>query len=472
MTLPVVAIVGRPNVGKSTLFNRLVGFKKSAVHDRPGVTRDRLYEKAEGLGREFLVVDTGGIEPAVETDLHRRMRQQVVIAIEEANVIVFLVDGRAGFTPADIEVADLLRRSHKPVVMAINKLDGPRHEELMADFWACGFDPMLPVSAEHGRGIYELLEAVIERMPPAPATPETAEETHDSWEKVAENADEETRVVGLDDVIRAIHVAVLGRPNIGKSTLMNRLLGEERHVVHDAPGTTTDPVDSELEIDGRKYVLVDTAGVRRKSRIEDDLERWISLRAIEAIERCHISLLMIDGTVGITDQDAKLAQLVAERGRALILLFNKWDAVNGLEDVDASTIEDQIRTQLPHATWAPHLFISALTGKGVHRILPMVEEVFKNFNRHIGTPEVNRFLERVLATHTPPQRYHRPVRLYYAAQTRVRPPTVVFFSNSPDGVVPAFRQFLSNRLREEYNFGGSPIRLHFRERRKIGEPKS
>ncbi len=472
MSLPVVALVGRPNVGKSTLFNRLVGFKKSAVHDRPGVTRDRLYEKAEALGREFLCIDTGGIEPDHETELLAGMRRQVMVALEEADVIIFLVDGRAGYTPADTEIANLLRRTHKPIVVAVNKLDGPKHDDLTADFWQIGLEVVIPVSAEHGRGMYELMEALVERMPGEPPVEEVEEEEEEGPTLSPEELDPEDpnfKVIGLEDEIRSISIAVIGRPNIGKSTLLNQLLGEERHVVHDAPGTTMDPVDSELEIDGRKYLLVDTAGVRRKARIEDELERWVTLRSIEAIERCHLCLLMIDGTIGITEQDAKLAQLVADRGRALILVFNKWDLVKGLEDVDAATIEDQIREQMPHAVWAPHLFISAKTGKGVHRILPMVNKMFQNFNRHIGTAEVNRFLERVVATHTPPQRHHRPVRLYYGAQTRVRPPTFVFFSNTPDGVIPSYKAYLVNRLRQDYNFEGTPIRMHFRERRKLSD---
>jgi GTP-binding protein len=473
MSLPVVAIVGRPNVGKSTLFNRLVGFKKSVVHDRPGVTRDRLYETAEILQRRFLCIDTGGLEPDPRDELLQQMRKQVMVAVEEADVIVFLVDGRAGYTPADTEVADMLRRSGKPIVLAVNKLDGPAQDPLTADFWVMGIQPMVAISAEHGRNIYELAEAILERLPPAPPEEEQAEEEADDETTGEAELDDEAiyegraPVKGVGDEIPAILVAVIGRPNIGKSTLTNKLIGEERHVVHDMPGTTMDPVDSALSIDGKNYVFVDTAGVRRKARIEDPLERFVSLRAIQAIERCHICLLVVDATVGITEQDAKLAQLVVDRGRGLILLFNKWDLVKGMEDVDAKSVEDQKQQQLPHAFWAPHLFISAKTGKGLHRVLPTVDKVFEEFNRHIGTAEVNRFLERVLSTHTPPQRYHRPVRLYYAAQVRVRPPTFVFFSNTPEGVVESYKNFLSNRMRQEYGLEGTPLRLKFKKRRGL-----
>ncbi len=473
MSLPVVAIVGRPNVGKSTLFNRLIGFKKSVVHDRPGVTRDRLYERASALGRHFLLIDTGGIEPDSSTPLHDSMRRQVLIAIEEADVIIFLCDGRAGFTAGDIEIAELLRRSRKPVVLAVNKIDGNRHEELTADFWQVGFDELVGISAEHGRQIYELLDPVLARFP-AISPEEQVLINEDLPEPDTADDDPEAESPEYDpatdrELPSEIRVAVIGRPNIGKSTLVNRMIGEERHVVHDAPGTTMDPVDSLLLVGDKRYVFVDTAGVRRKSRVQDELERFVSLRSIQAIEKAHVCMLMVDATDGISDQDAKLAELVVDRGRALILLFNKWDLAKNLEDVDAHVMEDQIRERLPHATWAPHLFISARTGKGAHRILPMIEEAFAQFNTFLGTSETNRFLQRTLATHTVPQRYHKPVRLYYAAQTRVRPPTFVFFANSPEGVPPAYKAFLQNRMREEYGLAGTPIKLHFRKRRGLGE---
>lgn len=458
MSQPVVAIVGRPNVGKSTLFNRLVGFRKAMVHDRPGVTRDRLYEPCTLLDRPVLLIDTGGLEPdptasssGQDPDLLVAMRQQSLVAVEEADVIVLVVDGRSGLTPADDEVADLLRRSHKPVILAVNKIDGPSQEELAADFWALGLTPLLTVSAEHGRGIYELIEAIVEALPEgAGEAPEVEEEEE-------------------EDEAPGIRIAVVGRPNIGKSTLINRLLGEDRHVVHDSPGTTMDPVDSPLRVEGRDYVLVDTAGVRRKARIDDPLERWISLRSIRAIERCHVTLLMIDGTEGPTEQDARLAALVADRGRALVVLINKWDLARDLEDVDARSTEDALESKLPHASWAPHLFISAKTGKGLHRVLPLVDQVYEAFDKRVPTGELNRFLEATVQSHTPPQRHHRPVRLYYVHQNRVRPPTFTFFSNTPDGVTPAYRKYLERRLREAFGFEGTPLRLHFKRRRTLEE---
>lgn len=452
MTTPVVAIVGRPNVGKSTLFNRLVGFRKAVVHDRPGVTRDRLYEEAEVLGRRVLVIDTGGLEPVPDTDLLQAMRAQSLVAVEEADVILFLVDGRAGLTAADGDVADLLRRSGKPVVLVVNKIDGPRHEDLSADFHQLGIAAMVTVSAEHGRGIYELAEAVVDQLP--------GEGEGDEDDPLGEAPPD-------DGTIR---IAIIGRPNIGKSTLVNRLLGVDRHLVFDQPGTTMDPVDSELVLGDRKYVLVDTAGVRKKARIADKLERFVSLRAIRAIERCHVSLLMIDGTEGPTDQDAKLAQLVIDRGRALAILINKWDLARDLEDVDSHRVDDALEMRLPHATWAPHLFIAAKTGKGCHRILPLVERIYTEFDKRIPTAKLNRFLEQAVVAHSPPQKHHHPVRLYYMSQARVRPPTFVAFSNTPDGVTPGYKRYLQNRLREAFGFEGTPLKLHVRRRRKAGEP--
>lgn len=482
MSLPVVAIVGRPNVGKSTLFNRIIGFHKAVVHDRPGVTRDRLYETAEAHGRRFMLVDTGGLEPEPDTSLLHAMRGQVLIALEEADVIVFVVDARAGFTPADLEVADLLRRTDKPVVLAVNKVDGPSHEDLAADFWQVGLDELFTFSAAHGRGMWELLDAVTTRLPER-----TAAEDEESFEdleaalpgdlpdflpespaELLHGEDEPPTQAPLPHELR---IAVIGRPNIGKSTLVNRLLGEDRHLVHDMPGTTMDPIDSLLEIDGQRYLLVDTAGVRRKSKIDDRLERTVSLRSIRAIERCHVALLVVDATEGLTTQDAKLAELVIDRGRALIVLINKWDLTPDLEEVDSRSIEDELRIKLPHALWAPHLFISAKTGKGCHRILPMVHRIFGAFNTRLSTGRLNRFLLDAVNNNTVPQRYHRPVRLYFATQARVRPPTFVFWSNTPEGVPESYKRYLQNRLREQFDFEGTPLKLHFRQRRKPGAPK-
>jgi GTP-binding protein len=459
MPMPVVAIVGRPNVGKSTLFNRLVGSHRATVDDRPGVTRDRLYEEAEFDGRTYLLIDTGGIEPAPDTPLAEAMNHQVRVAIEEADVVIHLVDGRAGVTAADIEVADLLRRTRKRVVLAVNKIDGHKHDALEADFWTLGPEQILGVSAAHGRGVYELLAEVARFLP------ELAEdEIAASGELVDDGAIEEP--TGSP---RPLRIAVIGRPNVGKSTLVNRLCGSERQVVSALAGTTMDPIDTAVTINGLEYVLVDTAGVRRRARIDDQLERYVSLRAIRSIERCHVCILMIDGTEGPSSQDAALAALVADRGRALVILINKWDAVRELEDVDADVIEDALEQRLGHVKWAPHLFVAAKTGKGLHHVMPAVEKVYEEFNRRVSTPSFNRLLEEVVHTHTPPQRHHHPVRIYYGHQTRVRPPTFALFANTPEGVTVAYQRYLENRIRGEWGFAGSPVRIHLKKRRKSGE---
>jgi GTP-binding protein len=453
VSAPVVAIVGRPNVGKSTLFNRLVGEMKAAVHDRPGVTRDRLYESADLLGREVLVVDTGGIEPDEGTDLYAAMRAQTLVAVDEASVIVLLVDGRAGHTPTDDAVVDLLRRSGKPVVMAVNKIDGERHEDLVADFWGLGIHDVIGVSAAHGRGVYDLMERVVAVLPPqADAAPET-----------------DLTDAPADDMPDEIRIAVLGRPNVGKSTLVNRLLGAPRQVVDDRPGTTMDAVDTPLVVGDRRYVLVDTAGVRRRARIDDALERYVTLRSIRAIERCHVTLLVLDATEGPTEQDARLATLVEERGRGLVVLVNKWDKARGSDDIDARSAEDALREAMPHVAWAPHLFVSAKSGKGCHRILAVVDDVFRAACVRVPTPAFNRWLERTVSSHTPPQRYHHPVRIYYGAQSRVRPPTFTLHANTPEGVDVGYLRFLEGRLRAEYGFHGTPVRLQVRKRRGLGE---
>lgn len=481
MSRPVIAIVGRPNVGKSTLFNRLVGFRKAMVHDRPGVTRDRLYETTELGDRSVMLIDTGGIEARPDTDLLLAMRRQSLVAVEEADCIVFLVDGRAGFTPADAEVAAILRRTDRPVILAVNKVDGPAHEDLAAEFWQVGISPLLTISAEHSRGMYELEEAILERLP-APVLDPVEHEIAEADEAESAEGDEEAITledaaaeeldlpVGREAFSGPIRIAVIGRPNIGKSTLINSLVGSERHLVHDSPGTTTDPVDSPLTVNGKEYLLVDTAGVRRKSKIDDPLERWVSLRSIRAIERCHVTLLLVDATVGPSDQDARLASLVLDRGRAIVIVINKWDLTKGNEDIDIKSVEDHLQRKLPHLSFAPRLYISAKTGRGVNRVLPMIDQVFQSFNKRLSTSKVNRFLDAAIHAHSPPQLHHHPVRLYYGTQSRVRPPSFVFFSNTPDGIPESYTRYLQNRLREELKLVGTPIRVRFRSRRRLGEP--
>ncbi|MCB9778060.1 MAG: ribosome biogenesis GTPase Der [Alphaproteobacteria bacterium] len=448
---PVLAIVGRPNVGKSTLFNRLLGQRQALVDDRPGVTRDRNYGVMKDREREIVLIDTGGFEPEPDDDLFENVRLQAEAAIDEADVILFVVDRQAGLTPADKLAADILRKragaKADRVLLVVNKCDGPGHDTEAAEFWSLGFDDMSTISAEHGRGVYELLESVHELLP-EPVEGDTG----------AEDEDE-------------IRVAVIGRPNIGKSTLVNLLTGDDRHVVHDAPGTTMDAVDSVVEVDGRVFRLVDTAGVRKKSKIEDRLETWASLRAIRTIERCHVSLLVIDGELGPSNQDARLAALVADRGRACIILVNRWDKVREDPERNVHVLRDEIQQTLPHLTWAPQLYISALTGKGCQRIFPLVEQVYAEFDKRIRTAPLNEFLRQVVDAYQPPQLHHHPVKLNYITQTRVRPPTFAIWVNTPEGIKAPYKRYLENRLREAFGFEGTPVRMHIKRKRRLGEAK-
>jgi GTP-binding protein len=456
--LPVVALVGRPNVGKSTLFNRLIGRRAALVHDRPGVTRDRHYETAAWLDRDYLLVDTGGLEPEAQeraseggtawsirpgNPIFAAMRAQAEAALAEADVVVLLVDRQAGLTPEDEAVARLVRASGRPVVVAVNKCDEVTHDDDTADFWSLGFEAVVAVSAEHNRGSWELMEAVVARFPPRrPAEPEVAGE---------------------------IRVAVLGRPNVGKSTLVNRLVGEERHVVHDLAGTTVDAVDSVVEAGGRRFRVVDTAGVRRRARIEDRVEELAVGAAIRTIERCHVVMLVIDGTVGPGEQDARLAGLVEERGRALVVLVNKWDAVKADPERDIGVLEDEFSRRMPHTAHAPVLYIAARTGKGCQKLLTIAAQVYDAFDTRIPTARLNAWLRAAVAAHSPPQLHHHPVRLQYVTQVRVRPPTFTIFVNNPQGVVDPYDRYLKNRLREEFGFLGCPLKIDYRRRRRIGE---
>ncbi len=436
---PVLAIVGRPNVGKSTLFNRLVGGRAAIVDHTPGVTRDRLYGLMHWRGRAWSLVDTGGFEPS-GSDIPGRMRAQTEIALHEADAIIFLLDAKHGLTPSDREVADTLRRSGKPVLFAVNKVDGPSQQDKTAEFYELGADRLFPVSAEHGFLVDELLDAVYETAPGV------------SESDLAEDSGTVTRV------------AVVGRPNVGKSTLVNALLGEERHLVHPEPGTTRDAVDSEVEISGKSYLFVDTAGMRRKKRIESRLERYSVLRAIKGIERCHLALLMVDAGTGIVDQDAKIAGLAVDRGRALILLFNKWDLVSDKKERKRE-LEYQAGQRLPHARFAPLLTVSAKHGAGLKSIPGMIERVAAEYNRRISTAELNREL-KVWLDDTPPPSGKTPLSIYYATQTSVRPPTVVFFVNRAERVPAHYQRYLENRVRKSFGFQGCPVKTYFRTRGK------
>lgn len=447
MRRALVAIVGRPNVGKSTLFNRLVGAKKAIVLDTPGVTRDRHYGEARWAGPPFDVIDTGGFESGDGSSIVTQMREQALAAIEEADLVVFTVDGRAGITPDDAEVARLLRLSERPVVCAVNKLDGQKQEALVYEFYSLGLENILPISAEHGRGVGELFEEIDSQL--------GLSEAYDGEE---DEREDETRI------------AILGRPNAGKSTLTNRLLGEDRMIVDSTAGTTRDAIDAPIEVDGERFLLIDTAGLRRKSNIR----RWSSegfsvMRTLRAVERCHVAVVLIDATEGITDQDAKIIGLTHDKGRALVILVNKWDAV----EKDHKTVEtyrDQIERKLPFAGYAPILFISGLTGQRVHKLIGMVKHVRSHHLFRATTAPLNRWLEEVIQKHHPPTHKNKRLRLYYVTQPRNAPPTLVFSCNHPDAVHFSYQRYLVNQFREHFKLEGTPIRLQFRGKENPYDP--
>jgi GTP-binding protein len=439
--LPIVAIVGRPNVGKSTLFNRCAGRRRVLVQDVPGITRDRIAEEVEVSGRRVLLVDTAGLDPGAEAGLAAAIQAQARAALTQADAILFVVDGKEGLLPVDREVARTLHRSPAPVSLLVNKVDTPTHEARVAEFLGLGFARSHGVSAEHGRGVWDALEELVALLPEAPEPEPQAE---------------------------GLRVALVGRPNVGKSSLLNRLAGEERVVVSDVPGTTRDAIDTRVDFEGRRFTLVDTAGLRRPGRRTRTAERGSALMTVRALERAQVALVVIDASEGATDQDAHVASLARERGCACAVLANKWDLVAGDGGERSRRVREGIRDTLRFMTDAPVLAVSARSGAGVAAILPLAERVAAAGEQRIPTPELNRWLERVVARHEPGMAQRgprkRPLKFLYASQTGVRPPTFVFFCTDPAGVQPAYRRFLENRLREEFGFEGTPIRLRLRSR--------
>ena len=438
---PLVAIVGRPNVGKSTLFNRILGQRKAIVEDFPGVTRDRNYAEVTKYAAPFILMDTGGFEPASEERLLVQMREQSQLAVEEADVILFVLDGREGLTPSDEEVATMLRRVDKPVLYVVNKVDGPKQEEAMAEFYALGLDELHPVSAEHGLGVGDLVDAVLTHLPPAKAPePETEE----------------------------VRLAVIGRPNVGKSSLVNRLLGYERVVANPLAGTTRDSVDTPFTYNQKRYVLIDTAGIRRKGKVSQKLEKFSVIQALKAMDRSHVVLVVIDAEEGVTDQDLTVAGYAYEKGRAVILVVNKWDKI----EKDNKTLRqytEKLRMSFKFLPFAPILFVSALTGQRVAKIMGEVEAVSAEFNRQVPTAALNRILEEAVRSHAPPMIQGTRLKFFYMTQTQVRPPTFVVFANKAEGIHFSYERYLQNKLREAFGFEGVPIRLIFRDRERKGQ---
>ncbi len=441
-SLPTVAIVGRPNVGKSTLFNRLVGGRRAIVEPTPGVTRDRNYGTVEWRGRSFLLVDTGGFEPAAPTPMTQLVVEQAHLAIEEAHVILFLVDTREGLTPLDEEIGLLLRqKAEKRVVVVANKVDTAKRIFHAAEFYRLGFSEVMPASGEHGTGIGELLDHLLSLLPPP---------------KIEE--------APLD----AVTIAVVGRPNVGKSSLVNRILGESRVIVSPEPGTTRDAIDTTFMYHGQRYVLVDTAGIRSKSRMGYPYEYYSVLRAIKSVQRCDLALLLLDATTDVVRQDVRIAGITHDAGCASIVVVNKWDLAEKETGVVDQYLQ-RIREKLGHLEYAPVLFVSALTGQRVLKIFGVVERVLKERSRRIPTNELNRFLEKAVTAHPPPSLKGRPIKFRYATQVGCQPPTFSFFVNNPKGISASYARYLANRLRETYGFEGNPIRLRFRGGRTHAE---
>jgi GTP-binding protein len=450
--IPIVALVGRPNVGKSTLFNRLAGQRKAIVEELAGTTRDRLYGDTDWGGRNFIVVDTGGLElgpahphPGNKTGFRagvssrlflEEIRAQAEIAMAEAEVIVFLVDAEAGLTSSDEDIAELLRRTDKPVLLAVNKADNKKRRDGAVDFYALGLGDPIPVSALHGTGTGDLLDAIVESLPLV-----EAEEDEDG----------------------AVKIAILGRPNVGKSSLLNKLLGEERVIVSDVPGTTRDAIDTRLEYEGQELVLIDTAGIRRRGKIKPGVEKHSFLRAIKAINRADVCLLLIDAGELVTAQDAHIASYIIEEAKSVVVIVNKWDTI----EKNTYTIKDytqKIRTGLKFLDYVPVLFISAKTGQRIHKVLPLALQVYEECLRRIPTGEINRLLREVVAEHPPKGTHRHRLKFFYATQAGVNPPTFVFFVNDSTLVHFTYKRYLENKLRERYGFLGAPLRLIFRNR--------
>lgn len=433
-TRPMVAIIGRQNVGKSTLLNRIAGKRIAIVEDFPGTTRDRIFANVSWQGKGFTVVDTGGLEVASAEELAPAVNEQVKMAVSEADVILFLVDIRDGVTVSDREISDLLRPSGKPVLLVANKADNERLELGTADFYSLGLGEPLAVSAYHGRAVLELLDRIVSLLPAAP--PAVAEP-------------------------EMMKLAIVGRPNVGKSMLLNTLLGEERAIVSDTPGTTRDATDTLLDLEGESVLLIDTAGIRRRGRIGRGVERYSVLRALKAVDRADVVLLLLDATELMTAQDAHIVGYIQQATKGVVLLVNKWDLVMGETEAE---VKKYIQNRLKFVSYAPLLFISAKLGQGVGQVIDVARQVYRERFKRLSTAEVNNLVQRVAAAHSPPRRGGKPLKLLYATQAEINPPTFVFFVNDARLVHFSYRRHLENKLRQAFGFTGTPLRLIFKSR--------
>jgi GTP-binding protein len=458
---PLVAIVGRPNVGKSTLYNRLVGGRPALVHDTPGLTRDRRYGECDYFGKKLRVVDTGGLDPVAEADVvGAGIHRQAWRAIDESDLVLLVVDATAGVTPLDAQVAKMLRATGKPIVLAANKVDSPKRDAMLGELYTLGLGDVYPVSAAHGRGVDAMLDAVVTKLGVAVADAEAEAELEAEVEEPEAEGDAEAPEA--PEAPEALRVAFIGKPNAGKSSLTNRLVGEERSLVHHVPGTTTDPVDTPFEMAGRSYVLVDTAGIRRKARVEEDVEKIAVSMALGQIQRADVCVLVIDASLGPSEQDARLAGAVEEAGKGLVIALNKSDLVKGAQA--EKDLRQAVKDTFHFLEWAPVTSLSALRGDGTDRLMDTVARVAREHRRRVPTAELNRFFAEVVEVTPPPLHHGRAVRIHYLTQGGVAPPTILLWANTPGGVSPAYRRFLANQLRKRYGFRGTPLRVFVKQK--------
>jgi len=433
--LPIVAIVGRPNVGKSTLFNRLTKKRNALVDDIPGVTRDRLYATIEWDDKNLVIVDTGGFDSS-KGELSERVKKQVEVAIEEADLVILLFDGKTGPVLADEELVILLRHSQKKALYAVNKIDSPEHEHLSMEFYSLGIDNVFPISSAHGYGIGSLMEQVIGDLP------------------IEEQPQEEEG---------RIKIAIIGRPNVGKSSLINRIIGSDRLIVSELPGTTRDSVDISFERDGKSYLLIDTAGIRRRGRVKEKIEKYSIIKALKAINRCHIAVILLDSIAGIYEQDTRICGYALERGCGMVIAFNKWDLVKNKPSLIKS-LEDSIDRKLGFVSFVPTINISALTGERVKKLFTSIDKVWVQYNSHVSTPAINKALENIVKKHPPPFIGGKRPKFYYATQVSIHPPAFIFFVNRPDSIHLSYKRYLINQFKEQFGLNIIPIKIFFRER--------
>ncbi len=438
MAKPIVAIVGRPNVGKSTLFNKLAGKRISIVQDTPGVTRDRIYAEAEWLNYKFTMIDTGGIEPESSDIIIKQMRRQAQIAIEMADVILFIVDGKEGLTASDIEVAQMLRKSKKNIVLAVNKIDNLKDEDNAYEFYNLGIGDPVAISAAQGKGLGDLLDEVVK-----------------DFDALMEEEED-------DEYIR---IAMIGKPNVGKSSLINKLLGEERNIVSNVPGTTRDAIDSYLETEEGKFILIDTAGLRRKSKVKEEIERYSVVRTYAAIERADVCILMIDANEGITEQDEKIVGYAHELNKAIMVVVNKWDLIEK-DDKTMSNYQKDLQQNLKFMPYAQYMFISALTGQRVNKILKVAKGCYDNYCKRVSTGILNEVINKAILMKEPPVVGLKRIKIYYATQVATKPPKFVFFVNDVNASHFSYERYLENQLRDSFDFKGTGIEIEYRQRKE------